>query len=559
MSSPPKRYPFKFLDAYTQADSEFFFGREEEIEALYKMVFQTDLLLIYGASGTGKTSLIQCGLASKFQSHDWLALNVRRGSNLNESLQTAIIHAGGSFEEDDDLAWLNEDLSSDDPGETTAVALSLMAKSLKAVYLQHFKPIYLIFDQFEELYVLGNREEQDLFIETVKEILRVEQPVKIILSIREEYLGYLYEFERKVPELLRKKLRVEPMNLDKIRTVLVGVAVNPQSNIHLQKGKSSQIAEAVFEKIKGKEKTLSIPLPYLQVFLDKLYMQETQDEERVQEASFTLAAIEQMGDIDDVLRDFLDEQVLKIAQAQRQKPELLWKCLSPFVTYDGTKEPISLSALQQRLPEIQAQQLKNYIQQFVKSRILRFNEQSLLYEVAHDTLAKQIHAKRSDEDIAILEVERLIKTQLALPQESRELFSEKQLQFVEPYLDKLNLGKTEFDFLQASQKEVDQLRRQKNRRRQITILSVATAFLIMAALTWWALQQQQEAQKALDAVNRSQKIRIAEELKGYGDRYWDIDKKADATEMYQAALDTLKDYPDTELYDELLHKIKLSQ
>jgi hypothetical protein len=51
------------LDAYTLNDSAFYFGRDEEITTMYEMVFQTDLLLVYGASGTGKTSLIQCGLA----------------------------------------------------------------------------------------------------------------------------------------------------------------------------------------------------------------------------------------------------------------------------------------------------------------------------------------------------------------------------------------------------------------------------------------------------------------------------------------------------------------
>ena len=90
-----KRYPFKFLDAYTRDDSDIFFGREEEVDALYEMVFQADLLLVFGASGTGKTSLIQCGLASRFQSHDWLALNIRRGSNLNVSFEKALLEAGG--------------------------------------------------------------------------------------------------------------------------------------------------------------------------------------------------------------------------------------------------------------------------------------------------------------------------------------------------------------------------------------------------------------------------------------------------------------------------------
>ncbi|MFN0215047.1 MAG: ATP-binding protein, partial [Saprospiraceae bacterium] len=93
-----KRYPFKFLDAYTREDSDIFFGREQEVNELYEMAFQTDLLLVFGASGTGKTSLIQCGLASKFQSHDWLALNIRRGSNLNMSFEKALREAGGGVQ-----------------------------------------------------------------------------------------------------------------------------------------------------------------------------------------------------------------------------------------------------------------------------------------------------------------------------------------------------------------------------------------------------------------------------------------------------------------------------
>ena len=89
-----KKYPFKFLDAYTRADRDIFFGREEEIEELYRMVFQTDMILIYGASGTGKTSLIQCGLASKFQPYEWLALSIRRGENISKSLEKALENSG---------------------------------------------------------------------------------------------------------------------------------------------------------------------------------------------------------------------------------------------------------------------------------------------------------------------------------------------------------------------------------------------------------------------------------------------------------------------------------
>jgi MoxR-like ATPase len=63
--------PFKFLDAYTIDDRQAFFGREEEVAALYDMVTRNRLILVYGQSGTGKTSLIQCGLAARFDATDW--------------------------------------------------------------------------------------------------------------------------------------------------------------------------------------------------------------------------------------------------------------------------------------------------------------------------------------------------------------------------------------------------------------------------------------------------------------------------------------------------------
>ena len=63
--------PFKFLDAYSKDDKNIFFGREKETEEIYEKLFKSNLLLIYGASGTGKTSILNCGIANSFQESDW--------------------------------------------------------------------------------------------------------------------------------------------------------------------------------------------------------------------------------------------------------------------------------------------------------------------------------------------------------------------------------------------------------------------------------------------------------------------------------------------------------
>lgn len=553
-----QRYPFKFLDAYTREDQDIFFGREEEIATLYEMVFQTDLILIYGASGTGKTSLIKCGLASKFHSHDWLDLYIRRGNDLNQSFEKVLQDAGGHLEEDtDDLDWLDTDWAAEDDTDTATLAQSPLARSLKAIYLKHFKPIYLIFDQFEELYILGNREEQEIFVDTVKELLRVEQPVKLIISIREEYLGYLYEFEKAVPELLRKKLRVEPMNLDKVRTVVQKIGTAPNTNVRLQAGEETTIAEQIFEKIKGEAKKLSIPLPYLQVFFDKLYLQITGDEDREELATFSLASLQRMKDIDNVLRDFLDEQVVRMAREFVQEPDQIWSFLSPFVTLEGTKEPLSLADLQSRFQDTSASLIQNILQAFQKSRILRFNESEQLYEVAHDSLALQIHAKRSNEEIAILEVQRLIRSQMALKAEARAYLPEDQLELVELYSDKLILSEEEEVYLVACKAELARQKREKLRRRRLLIFFFSLAFVILGGLTIWALDSQQQMLKAQQKSARDQKIKTATELEIYGDNYRDLGKPNDAIEVYQAALDSLgEQYQDESIYQQLKDKIK---
>ena len=82
--------PFKFLDSYAREDREIFFGRDREIEELYQKVFESKILLVYGISGTGKTSLINCGLANKFEESDWLPISIRRGKDINESLKSEI-------------------------------------------------------------------------------------------------------------------------------------------------------------------------------------------------------------------------------------------------------------------------------------------------------------------------------------------------------------------------------------------------------------------------------------------------------------------------------------
>ena len=181
--------PFKFLDSFTLADREIFFGRDQEITDLYRRVFESKILLVYGVSGTGKSSLINCGLASRFDESDWLPVNVRRGNNIVESINEAFNKQA--------IRPLKKTLS--------------VSEKLQSIYLDHFKPVYFILDQFEELFIFGSKEEKTSFIKLIKEIVESETQCRIIFIIREEFLAGITEFENDLPEIFSNRFRVEKM------------------------------------------------------------------------------------------------------------------------------------------------------------------------------------------------------------------------------------------------------------------------------------------------------------------------------------------------------------
>jgi hypothetical protein len=54
--------PYAGTRAFTEADTGFFFGRIDEVDALAKLVDSADLTLLVGAAGVGKTSFVCAGL-----------------------------------------------------------------------------------------------------------------------------------------------------------------------------------------------------------------------------------------------------------------------------------------------------------------------------------------------------------------------------------------------------------------------------------------------------------------------------------------------------------------
>jgi hypothetical protein len=448
------RSPFKFLDPYGPNDSKVFFGRSAEIDELYALVFRTPLLLVYGLTGTGKTSLIDCGLRNRYDGTDWLPFFVRRKDNLNDALRDTLQNA------------LPDDKSRN------------LTEAVSYLYRFYLRPVYLIFDQFEELFILGTKQEQEEFKQNLKSLLEANLTCKIILVMREEYIGWLYDFERDIPAIFDFRLRVETMKRKNIEEVIekscavFNIALeSPENNI-------DQIYDNVSE---GKA---VVQLPYLQVYLDTLYRQDIArtypsgapaiTEQPYPPLTFTGKEIFECGHISGVLENFLREKVSELQESMAQKypglpADAVKTVLNSFVTSLGTKKPMPYQLVNKQVqflspPEVlrdfNATFIHDTVRNLEQNRVLRDSGET--FELAHDTLAHKIFENRSEEEKRRDEVQARLTTSFKEYQESGTHLNAAQIARLEEWLPILRLSPEEAKFVHDSRAAVE-AQRQKER------------------------------------------------------------------------------------------------
>lgn len=453
--------PFKFLDSYTKEDQHIFFGRDKEIEELYSRVFESKILLVYGISGTGKTSLLNCGLANKFSDADWLPINIRRGNNINQSLMEGLEKFAIS-------KTLFEKNNKDGNKKIT------LNRALQSIYLDHFKPVYLIFDQFEELFIFGTKNEKDELIRSISKVIDSEIQCKFIFSIREEYLAGVTEFEKVISTFLENRIRIEKMTRQNAIQAIEGPCrVN---NIEVEKG----FADALLDKLNPESP--DVELTFLQVFLDKIFRSTTSTD---QSQKISNDILNKLGDVKDLLGSFLEEQI-----SQLEDPGTAMVVLKSFVSSKGTKNQITESEVIDYSKtigkDIEPNKIKNYIQIFIRLRILRDKDDNSKYELCHDSLAAKIFEKISLLEKELLEIRLFIDHAFNNFEKRKVLLTTDDLKYIAPYEDKLFLNEKIIRFVVLSKREIQKT---KQGRQNILIVTASTIIIVLAIFSTWALRE----------------------------------------------------------------------
>jgi len=162
-------------------------GREQEVNELIQRLrsYEHNLIVIHGQSGVGKTSILNAGLIPLLQQEaighlEALPIMLRVYQNWVGDLGNNLQNAVREVRHNELPRTLN---SPDEIREQL-----LRNKDLNLITV-------LIFDQVEELFFSKTIAERSLFYEFLNHCIQIPL-VKVILSLREDYLHYLLEAER---------------------------------------------------------------------------------------------------------------------------------------------------------------------------------------------------------------------------------------------------------------------------------------------------------------------------------------------------------------------------
>lgn len=231
------RYPGPKSFQDNDVDRQLFFGREQEIEHLLHRIRAVRVFVLFGKSGLGKTSLLQAGLFPRLRDHGLLPVPVR----LNESGVEPVTAVFTALREECEKRQV------ECPGTDTEG----LWEFFKATDLWRgellMMPV-LVFDQFEELFTLQSEsvcaavaaQLGELAVRGLPARIRdrgqdgihpryTDTPpdVKVILSLREEYVGALEDLAPNLPSIFEQRFRLAPLSKkDAMRAVVEPAAID---------------------------------------------------------------------------------------------------------------------------------------------------------------------------------------------------------------------------------------------------------------------------------------------------------------------------------------------
>ncbi|MCT7977949.1 nSTAND1 domain-containing NTPase, partial [Laspinema olomoucense] len=277
-----KTSPYKGLNKFDVEDKDLFFGRDQFLTGLVNELEQSNLILLMGASGSGKSSVVRAGLIP------WLAQ--KWGSRFVKIILTPDRDPFDSFY----ASLLSKYKQSD-----AQIAREAKADTLHRVITKLKQPDeywLIVLDQFEELFTTTQADKRDLFINSLVHLNKTQlNAVKIIGTMRADFLDKLSPHPKLAKITDKHRPLIAEMQPDELRLAI------EQPAAHHGVIFEPELVTEILNDIKGQAGYL----PLLQYTLNLLW--GTQVEQGLgQNRTLKLETYHQIGRVQGALQKHVD-------------------------------------------------------------------------------------------------------------------------------------------------------------------------------------------------------------------------------------------------------------
>jgi WD40 repeat protein len=459
-----KRCPYVGLDAFRER--EFFFGRESDTQTLLEQIRNTPLVVVLGASGSGKSSLVMGGVLPALG--DPQVEPVRRVGAPIVPGTAVLAH----------LAEALGQLSSVASESATDAEAKLQTNPdylIAMVGGPHAAPVVITIDQFEEVFTLSGVAQRETLVAAIASLLQSDRGHRVILTMREEFRSRLVELRGLSPFLDRAWYSMRPMGYEELKAAIE----RPAALVNLQF--QSGIVDDLVKKVLGQPAAL----PLLQFTLRTLW--DERDRNRI-----TWEVYDKVGDPLTALKTSADTFYDALThETQTEARRILLELVRVDALLEAYRQPVPKSRLLQAGKANTEEVLRILTENDYVRVAAERNGEDAIVEVKHESLIRNWPRL-----VAWIDEKRIERRQrIALTQAADRwgrsgkpaagLLTGWQLEEAKKQLD---LSELEREFVEASAEQLERARRDREEalrrelvreRRQARLIRLGAVVVIL--------------------------------------------------------------------------------
>ncbi len=353
---PEQNCPYKFLDYFEECDRATLGGRDQDaLEWASRLAYHRACVL-YAKSGLGKTSLLLAGVFPLLRERGCQPVYVRTLTDPTKDLLTSVCN---------------------ECGVSTSSVQDLNTVLRKA---SNRRTVVIVFDQFEEFFIRfeGAPAGRDAFIKAISEA--VDDPtldIRILFSLREDYLARMNDFDRYLPALLDKAYQLQPLTAFGVRQAVTRPLI--QAGIDYDQRLVASLVDELAP--------FGFDPPLLQIICAEVYRQATARTSG--NVGLSESDLRQVGGIEGIFKKYLNAATSDISPEHNL---VLRTVLDALITVERTKQAVTLDALLKGDFIASAEEVSAVLSLLVRQRVVRKERRGSddWYELIHERLVPVI-------------------------------------------------------------------------------------------------------------------------------------------------------------------------